>query len=256
MKISNFTTAVRTLTVFPLGRKQSENMSDSLYYYPLIGLMLGIIVFLIIFAFNSLYEQSEPLVLGAVYTVLIVLFTRAFHLDGLGDMLDGFGGAYNKRDILLIMKDSRCGNFGITGICVLLICKTVFASFVLNSDIVSVLWVLMLSRALTAVVCCIGKYAKETGLSYDLVSGAGKKQLVFIIFFMIIGASFFLIYAYFFRNSLYSYSVKLIASLIFSVFNVSMIMIISKRKISGITGDILGAVCEVSYTSALLGMLF
>ena len=42
-----------------------------------------------------------------------VLFTGAFHEDGLGDFFDGFGAGRTKERILAIMKDSHTGTYGI-----------------------------------------------------------------------------------------------------------------------------------------------
>ena len=49
--------------------------------------------------------------------------TRGFHLDGLGDTADGFGGGWTKEKRLQIMKDSRSGSFGVIAICLCLVLK-------------------------------------------------------------------------------------------------------------------------------------
>jgi adenosylcobinamide-GDP ribazoletransferase len=41
-----------------------------------------------------------------------VVFTGAFHEDGLADTADAIGGGYGREKVLKIMKDSRIGTFG------------------------------------------------------------------------------------------------------------------------------------------------
>ncbi|HBM96106.1 TPA: hypothetical protein DD394_00875, partial [bacterium UBP9_UBA11836] len=49
-------------------------------------------------------------VLGAIlYVGLEAFLTRAFHLDGLADTFDGWGGGWNKEDTLKIMRDHNIG---------------------------------------------------------------------------------------------------------------------------------------------------
>jgi adenosylcobinamide-GDP ribazoletransferase len=52
-----------------------------------------------------------------------ILLTGAFHEDGLADVCDGFGGGWTKEKILLIMKDSRVGAYGVIGLILILALK-------------------------------------------------------------------------------------------------------------------------------------
>jgi adenosylcobinamide-GDP ribazoletransferase len=52
-----------------------------------------------------------------------VLATGAFHEDGFADTCDGFGGGWDKAQILAIMKDSRLGSYGAIGMTLMLLAK-------------------------------------------------------------------------------------------------------------------------------------
>jgi adenosylcobinamide-GDP ribazoletransferase len=52
-----------------------------------------------------------------------ILTTGAFHEDGFADVCDAFGGGWTKEKILLIMKDSRLGSYGVIGMISILFCK-------------------------------------------------------------------------------------------------------------------------------------
>jgi adenosylcobinamide-GDP ribazoletransferase len=61
----------------------------------------------------------------AVLTYL-VLITGCFHEDGLADTPDGFGGGWNKEQILVILKDSRIGSYGATALILSLLARYLF----------------------------------------------------------------------------------------------------------------------------------
>ncbi len=90
--------------------------------FPLAGLVVGLIgsgVF-------SLLITVLPLVVTLLLSLLaMVLATGAIHEDGFADMCDGFGGGWDKSQVLDIMKDSRLGSYGVTGLFFLLSLKFV-----------------------------------------------------------------------------------------------------------------------------------
>lgn len=71
------------------------------------GLMAG--VFYLTYAVLAL-----PLVSAIVLALVArLVFTGAFHEDGLGDFFDGFGGGRDRETILRIMKDSHVGSYAV-----------------------------------------------------------------------------------------------------------------------------------------------
>src|SRR5260370_15965319 len=95
-------------------------------YFPLVGLLLALLLWLLVLAFTPLVPQ---LALAALLVVALVILTGGLHLDGLMDSCDGlFGGSTRERK-LEIMRDSRVGSFGVLGgACVLLLKFALFAS--------------------------------------------------------------------------------------------------------------------------------
>lgn len=68
--------------------------------------------------------QFLPIEVSAIIGVISgILFTGAFHEDGFADLCDGFGGGWQPEDILRIMKDSRLGTYGVTGLLGILLLK-------------------------------------------------------------------------------------------------------------------------------------
>ena len=64
-----------------------------------------------------------PLAAAVGCTIATVLVTGGFHEDGLADVADGLGGAYQPERALEIMKDSRIGAFGAMALVLALLAK-------------------------------------------------------------------------------------------------------------------------------------
>jgi len=86
-------------------------------YFPLVGGIVGGISALVFLVFSRLISTDIGIL---SYMIAGLLVTGAFHEDGFADVCDGFGGGWTKEKILLIMKDSRVGAFGVIGLIAML----------------------------------------------------------------------------------------------------------------------------------------
>lgn len=105
--------AVQFMTVLPLGVGRPFDARAMVGYFPVVGLLLGLL--LMLFDQAALRLWSVP-VASLVDVVLLVLLTGALHVDGLGDAADGLYGLHSREKALAIMKDSRVGVMGLTAI--------------------------------------------------------------------------------------------------------------------------------------------
>jgi adenosylcobinamide-GDP ribazoletransferase len=97
------------------------SQAASLKWYPLVGLMLGV---LLACAASLLLRTFPVLLAAAIVLVVWVALTGALHLDGLGDSADAWiGGIGNRERTLAIMKDPRSGPAGIVALVLLLLLK-------------------------------------------------------------------------------------------------------------------------------------
>jgi adenosylcobinamide-GDP ribazoletransferase len=81
---------------------------------------VGLIGALVFIGAAWLLPLSVSVILSMAATILT---TGAFHEDGFADVCDAFGGGWTKEKILVIMKDSRVGAYGVIGMFLLLLCK-------------------------------------------------------------------------------------------------------------------------------------
>lgn len=77
--------------------------------FAMAGLVVAAIPGLLLFALGL---SKAPLVACVIAIASLVFMTGALHEDGLGDTADGLGGGRDRERALTIMKDSRIGSYG------------------------------------------------------------------------------------------------------------------------------------------------
>ncbi|WP_354679467.1 adenosylcobinamide-GDP ribazoletransferase [Cupriavidus plantarum] len=97
-----------------------EQLNAAARYFPLVGLLVGVIGAMATWAAAHLWSPSVAVLVGMAATLLL---TGAFHEDGLADCVDAFGGGYTREDVLRIMHDSRVGAFGAIAVVIALLLK-------------------------------------------------------------------------------------------------------------------------------------
>lgn len=92
----------------------------SLKWYPLVGLVLGLVFVLAAWCLRHV----PALPAAALMLVLWVVITGALHLDGLADSADAWiGGLGDRARTLAIMKDPRCGPAGVMSLVLISLLK-------------------------------------------------------------------------------------------------------------------------------------
>jgi len=223
------------MTSFPIPIKINYDkieFAKGIVLSPIVGLYVGLFLILTYFLLN-LFQND---LITSIFIVFIwILITGGLHLDGLADTSDGIFSYRTKERILEIMKDSRIGTNGSIGIIVAVIFKFVLVYSIINFDIVRYLLVVpVIARANIVLSGGISSYAREEdGMGKGITEFSGLKQIiiVFLICFVICG-----IILQFFAIPL------IIASVIFCL----LFTLFVKSKIGGVTGDIFGAIIEMS----------
>ncbi len=121
--LGGLVTAVRTLTILPTPGRDATSPASSLGWFPVVGLLLGSLVFLAGQAVEMIPGLHPTGGAAVILLVVGTLLTRGFHLDGLADWADGWWGGYERERILDIMKDSRIGTFGVVALVLVLLGK-------------------------------------------------------------------------------------------------------------------------------------
>ncbi|MEW6262786.1 MAG: adenosylcobinamide-GDP ribazoletransferase [Thermodesulfobacteriota bacterium] len=233
-----FLIALQFLTVFRLRhdlRETPEELAASVAYYPLVGLILGLLCLGVGLLLKAWFF---PLVIGLLITLALAAFTRGLHLDGLADTADGLLSHRDRERKLAIMKDSAIGVFGALALIFAVVLKASLLAGLLDSPLGPAAIVLfpVWSRWAVSLTAGLSTYARvEGGLGRPFVNLAGPRE---ILAAGVITAAISLIVL-----GLPGLLVALLIGLA-ALFGVR----IWRREIGGVTGDILGAVnemCEV-----------
>ncbi len=111
--MKHFISAVQFITILPWGKAERFDPQRMIPYFPIVGIVLGVLVALFDYVAVSLWGKTVASLLDVIF---LTVLTGAFHIDGLGDAADGLLGQRPKEKILAIMKDSRLGTMGLVAI--------------------------------------------------------------------------------------------------------------------------------------------
>lgn len=228
-----FLLAMQFATVIPtpsVGNATEKDIRISILFFPLVGLLLGGILFATQFFLTlHLSMLASTVVSLTIYT----LCTGALHLDGLMDTADAIGSRRPREQALEIMKDSRIGAMGAVVSVIILIGKVAFISNLAPKHFAPFLVVPMLSRLAMVWAMAISPSARQEGLGFLFARKVPHWVLalatIFCVLVCLISLSLW--------NCLY---VLLLFTITVSLFAFWMF-----RKFGGMTGDTYGALNEV-----------
>ncbi len=109
----HFISALQFITILPVGKPGPFDPPKMMPFFPVVGILLGLLVAL--FDRLAVIFWDEPVV-ALLDVILLAIVTGAFHLDGLGDTADGLLGVRPRDKALTIMKDSRIGAMGLVAV--------------------------------------------------------------------------------------------------------------------------------------------
>lgn len=219
-----------------------EYFKHSIRYLPFVGILVSTLAagaFYLVLQFLSL----ELAIIN--YFVLSALLTGALHEDGFADSCDGFGGGWDKEQILTIMKDSRIGTYGVLGLIFLFLTKF-FLLIELPAHLIpmSLIGSASLSRAVTVLAAWSLEYATLSNAKSSTVARFSLQDLIIALLLGMLPVLLF------FGGKLL-WIMLMLALPLLTAFLFRMYM---KRKIGGYTGDCLGAVQQLSEVSIYLAL--
>ncbi len=240
--IIQFRLALSFLTTLPAGSFSSEVPEEILgrtqAWFPLVGLLLGLILFLSTCFFKLFLS---PAICAALVLLLHFFITGGFHLDGLADTADGLmSGKLEREKIFSIMKDSYLGSMGATALTILLLLKySALTTIISDTPLVLVIFP-VLGRYAIVQLTFSSTYARvEGGLGAIFTNHCGQRELLSAALISL--ASGFLFAGF-----------KGLLSCLAITLYVVTIRYAAQRRLGGVTGDILGYACESSEALVLI----
>lgn len=211
-------------------------------FAPLIGLLAGLAGVASFLLFGLLGSRDLALFTGMAAGIGV---SGGLHLDGLADTFDALFSYRDRERSLAIMKDSRLGTSGALGLFMVLIMKYLLLVSLPDKLIIASLVVMpVLSRMTITWSAGLSAYARrgEKSIAAGLVEHTGLMEAVIAsVLAALVGSLFF-------RLAVIPLTLLVVAFTLL----VNMYM---KYRIGGITGDVIGAVIELSEVLFLLSVL-
>ena len=238
-----FIAAVQFLTIVPLSkdfRTTDETLGNSMAYFPLVGFLIGILLFI----YSEVMALFLPIQVGCILIIaLLIILTGAIHLDGFVDTLDGLAGGRGKERMLEIMKDSRIGAIGVIGVIVLLLVKYVSLINIPQGFLWKALMLMpVMGRWSMAQLCYFSRYARENGTARPFVNPGSKIGVIFAAILTLMVLAVFL--------GLKGIVIGILLTLFTHGFRAFF-----HHKIGGVTGDVIGAANELNEVLFLILVL-
>lgn len=215
------------LTIFPLYLEPQRKPGYSVLYYPLVGLVIGLLL-----AGIALLDIFSPL--GTAFLVVLawVVITGGLHLDGWADSCDALFATVTPERRLEIMRDPRVGAWAAIGVGLILLGKW---SFIPSVEPIQLLLPPIVGRWVMVIAIVAWPYARLSGLGRYFGEDATWTGVVLGGVFTI-GVS------------------VVLAPLVLAV--VPLVLLLgawaAQRLGGGLTGDSYGGLCEVTELLCLI----
>ncbi len=239
--MDRFWLALSFLTTLPARQVayQSDGLGKAAPWFPLVGLLLGLILAA---AHSVALWLFGPALAAVLVVVLWAALTGGLHLDGLADCCDGLLASAPPARRLEIMRDPRVGAFGVTGLVLALLLKVAALSslpvawpYLLLGPVWARWWILLAARRPAARAQGLGSTFREALTPAAILTAA-------LLPLLLLGPAL-----WWQARSLLG--IALAALVCFAVLR------LAQARIGGVTGDVLGAVVELTEIALLVAVV-
>jgi adenosylcobinamide-GDP ribazoletransferase len=226
------------LTRLPVwsGPLLDEDLGRSVTFFPLVGLVLGLVLTGLA---SVLAGVVAPPLTAVLLVSMLAAMTGGLHLDGVADVFDALGGGRGDRQRMLdIMRDSRIGAHGGAALVLLLLAKVFALAQVLeHRDLVCVLAFPAVARWAVAPTIVLHPYARTEGTGRAFSGQATWRQVA--------GATILI------GLALAALGARLIVPAAAALVASSLFALWLRARLGGLTGDVYGAAIEIAEVTML-----
>jgi adenosylcobinamide-GDP ribazoletransferase len=235
------------LTIMPLnvtppgGSAPSRRAAGAaMAWAPVAGLLLGAVAAGVL-ELASRFGHTGPLLAAALAIAALAAGSRGLHLDGLADLADGLGSRHPAEQALEIMKRSDIGPFGVVTLVFALLIQVAALAQAQASGrgAAAVIAAAVAGRLSLTWACRRGvPAARGSGLGAMV---AGTVNPVFPIALTIAALA-----------AAYPFGLVIVVGLAAGLAASVVVTVWAVRRLGGITGDVLGALVEITVTVCLV----
>lgn len=245
--------AFGTLTVLParITRWDRPAARTGMACAPLAGLVVGVLaaaagVLLLVLG-------GGPLLAAAVTVAVPAALTRGLHLDGLADTADGLGSAKPAEDALRIMKQSDIGPFGVVALLVVMLIQVAALSQAYAGGWVRGALAIVLAAVTARLAMTLASRdgvppARPEGLGAAVAGVVPRPAAAAIAALTVLAAA---------ASALplgLPAAAQHAAAVLAGLLAAELLLRRCVRRFDGVTGDVFGALAEVSATTVLIAL--
>ncbi|SFK48124.1 adenosylcobinamide-GDP ribazoletransferase [Methylophaga sulfidovorans] len=235
----SFQIALQFLTIIPVSyaNASDQQLGRSLIFYPVVGLIIGLILAGVI----SFLPVSYSLLSAALLLSAWVLLTGGLHIDGLADSADAWlGGIGSKQRSLEIMKDPAAGPIAVIVLGLSLLLKLALLEIVISSgQTYALIWSIILARTAMPLLFLTTDYVRPNGIGAVLKNYLPVNEVKWMLIITTVIAFFCL-----------GFTPLLLGLIVFLLLRYAM-----EHRLDGFTGDTAGAMVELLEISFLLFLI-
>jgi adenosylcobinamide-GDP ribazoletransferase len=232
------------LTIIPLSKTSHamlspRDLASSMQWYPVVGVLLGGILVAGDLVFGKVFP---PEIVAILLLGLLVIVTGGLHQDGLADTIDGISKRGSVQERLAVMKDGSIGALGATGLILALGLRFGGMLHLSSPDRIYLLLCMPAVGRWAMVVSAFGaSHARRAGgIASDFFNEIHWKDLFWATVWL--------------TAILYGTLGVFVGGmvLLFSIIVARLMVLAFSRVFGGLTGDMLGAINEVTEILYLL----
>jgi adenosylcobinamide-GDP ribazoletransferase len=242
-----------TLTILPtrVGRVDRQTAGRAMALAPLVGLVVGLLASVVLY--TSRVAFGSPYLPPVLAIACLAWLTRGLHLDGLADLADGLGARKDPAGTRAVMKDPAVGAFGVLWLVFVPLVQAMALLTCVDQGrgTASLLLAVFTGRLAVTAACRSTPAATDSGLG-AMVAGTVRRGVT-SAWLLLIPA--FAAYALQDKDAIGNDSFRVmrtVAAPLIALWVVRAIRRRAVRRVGGLTGDVLGALCELATTVCLL----
>lgn len=244
--------ALSLFTTIPAGVSgvvDDDVAARAILWLPAVGVLLGGVGAGIVLAVGSRNPTSPGRLLGAALAVAaLALLTGGLHLDGLADTADGLGSRRSAADALEIMRRSDIGPMGVGALVLMLLIQVAALAAVPRLPLAAAALILAEATGRVSVVIATSSPAARPGGFGALVAGrttGAERTLTVAALVCAVAAAGLTVGGP-------ALALRGLAATLAGLLAGWLLQRAAQRRLGGMTGDVFGAILQVSATTALV----
>ena len=233
---SGLFSALRFLTIAPLGREDRFDPRQALPYFPLAGAVIGLGLVVVDRFVGALWSPATAALLDVIFLAVV---SGGLHLDGLADTADGLYGRRTPQRALEIMKDSRIGAMGMLATVACLAVKWAGLSAIADQRAFFLLVIPAFARAAVLFPVATLPYGRPEGGTGRAFFAKPLRVGDFWGVGLVVALSLMTGWKLFLLNTGFALLV-------------AVLVLYYKRRVGCVTGDMLGAMIEICEATLFL----